>query len=59
MIERIVYLRADGNQAVEHLTRAKLIIKGVDPGKFDDSSPDDPAVIRILETVAGELGLAL
>ena len=48
MIEEILVERSKGNERVEKIVRTKLILKGVDPAKFTDSSDDDPAIIEKL-----------
>ena len=59
MIDDIIRKRAGGSSAVAHLTRAKLIMKGINPDKFSEESPDDPQVISQLIQVADELGISL
>ena len=58
LIERIVSERAKGDPALVSTTKTKLILKGINPDKFGPTSPDDPAVIAKLQTVAAELGVA-
>lgn len=55
MIDSIVEQRARGNPTIALTTLTKLVLKGVNPRKFDDSSLDDPAVIAKLRTIAEEL----
>jgi len=49
MIEEILAERSKGNEMVEKIVRTKLLLKGIDPAKYTDSSDDDPAVIEKLE----------
>ncbi len=49
MIEDILAERSKGNEMVEKIIRTKLILKGVDPAKYTESSADDPAIIEKLE----------
>jgi len=59
LVEVIIEKRAQGNEVAVAFTRAKLILKGIDPGKYTALSPDDPVILRKLETLARELGLSL
>jgi hypothetical protein len=59
MIDRIVEQRAKGNAALKNTTITKLILKGINPDSYTLMSPDDPAVIRRLQEIAGEMGLTL
>ncbi len=38
-------------------TKAKFIFKGVNPDRFDATSPDDPVVIDKVRAIAAELGI--
>jgi hypothetical protein len=40
-------------------TRTKLILKGINPDKYDRSSADDPAVSEKLIKIAAEFGLTI
>jgi hypothetical protein len=55
MIDNIIAQRAQGNKAVEHMTIAKLVLKGIDPGKYTEQSEDDPAILMQLENLSREL----
>ncbi|MOA19656.1 hypothetical protein D3C78_1400540 [compost metagenome] len=59
LIDKILEKKAKGNPALIQLTKAKLVMKGIDPDKFNASSPDDPSVLDKLEKLAAEMGLAL
>jgi hypothetical protein len=59
MIDSIVQQRAKGNPVLEDTTRIKLTIKGVDPTGYNSFSPDDPAIIAQLKTIAVELGIRI
>jgi hypothetical protein len=59
MINKIVAERAKGNATLIATTRTKLILKGIDPDKFNDTSPDDPAIMGKLQTLATELNIIL
>jgi hypothetical protein len=55
MIERIVSVRAQGNETLERAIRTKLILKGINPATYTEQSDDDPAVIRKLEKMLRDL----
>jgi hypothetical protein len=59
MIDKIITLRAHGNPVLINTTRAKLLLKGVDPDKYGATSADDPAIIDKLRKLAQELTVAL
>ena len=58
MIDSIVEQRAEGNATIALTVQTKLVLKGVNPDKFNASSPDDPAVIAKLRTIAAETDMA-
>lgn len=49
MIDLIIGQRANGNPMLERVIKSKLMLKGVNPKKYDSGSPDDPAVLQKLE----------
>lgn len=59
MLDQIVEKRAKGNTLIANLTTTKLMLKGINPEKYNASSPDDPAVISRVRTVAKELGVSI
>jgi hypothetical protein len=59
MLERIIVERGKGDTVLAPLTRAKLILKGLDPDRFGPNSPDDPALIARIKQIARELGVML
>lgn len=59
MIDSIIDQRSKGNDLLRNTTETKLVIKGVNPSKYDSSSPDDPAVIAKLRDIAKELGVSV
>jgi len=56
MLDSIVEQRAKGNSVLIQTTKTKLTLKGLDPDKFNSTSPDDPAVMEKVKAVATELG---
>jgi len=59
LIQRLIDERSRGNPTLAVTTRTKLLLKGIRIDEYADSSPDDPAVIQQLRTVAGEMGITL
>ena len=59
LIEQLIELRTKGQQGLVAPLKIKLIMKGVDPDLFDDSSPDNPVVIHRIITIAKEMGYDL
>lgn len=59
LIEKLIWERAKGDPFMESSTRIKLIMKGIDPLKIKDSTPDDPEVIKKIHEVAEACNLKL
>jgi hypothetical protein len=57
MINSIIEQKSRGNPTLAMTTRTKLIIKGVNPAKFTQTSPDDELVIQKLFQIAQEMGV--
>jgi hypothetical protein len=57
MIDSIVEQRSKGNPTLVASTRTKLILKGLNPDRFTDASPDDAALINKVRAIAAELGV--
>lgn len=57
IIDRIIQERSHGNPAIAEMTKAKLILKGLNPDKFGTSSPDDPAIIEKLYNIAKQFNI--
>jgi hypothetical protein len=59
VIDRIIEQRARGNPTIATITKTKFILKGVNPDRFDDRSPDDPALLAKIRTIAAEMGVSI
>jgi hypothetical protein len=57
LCDLIIEQKSKGNAALVPLTKAKLIMKGIDPDKYTSATPDDPVVLAKLNSLASELGL--
>jgi hypothetical protein len=59
MIDAIVEQRARGNSTIALTTKAKLVLKGVDPSAYHEQSFDDPLVEARIRGIASDLGVRL
>ena len=59
MIDTIIAQRAKGNPTLVSVTVTKLVLKGIDPERYNAQSPDDPVMIDKLSALAKDLGVAL
>jgi len=59
MLEKIIAVRGKANPTFVDATRAKLILKGLNPAKFTTSTPDDPELVARVRAVAAEFGVNL
>lgn len=57
IIDGIIQERSKGNPAIAEMTKAKFILKGINPNKFDSSSADDAVIIDKLLDVAQQLNV--
>ncbi|MBD7911009.1 MULTISPECIES: FIST N-terminal domain-containing protein [Clostridium] len=55
IIDEIIEERSKGNPAIREMTKAKLILKGLNPNKFNRYSYDDPKIIEKLRIIEKEL----
>jgi hypothetical protein len=55
IIDEIIEERSNGNPAIREMTKAKLILKGLNPNKFNRYSYDDPKIIEKLRNIEKEL----
>jgi hypothetical protein len=59
MIDTIIRERSQGNPVTAITTETKLILKGINPKRWRDFSPDDPETIELLKQVATEFGITV
>ena len=59
MIDSLLAQRSKGNNTLFYATKTKLTLKGLNPDRFNSSSPDDPALIAKVKSIAAELGVRL
>lgn len=53
LIDELIELRAGGNAGVAHFMRAHLMLNGIDPARYTESSPDDLQKELRLEEMIG------
>jgi len=59
MIDAIIEQRAKGDPLIRIMTKSKLLLRGVDPDRFNRNSADDPQVVATIRAIAAELGTPL
>ncbi len=59
VLDAIIAVRGRNNVTFIEATRAKLILKGMNPAKFTESTPDDPAAVARARQLAAEFGVQL
>jgi hypothetical protein len=59
MLDEIVQKKSGGKPVLVNVVMTKLILKGIDPSKFNASSPDDPVLIAKVTAVAHEMGVVI
>ncbi len=58
-VDLIVERRSRGNPTIAATTKTKLILKGLNPDRYDAGSPDDAAILERVRAVAAELGVQI
>ena len=59
MIDQIIAQRSQGNANLIAPLKIKLIMKGLDPDAWLESSPDDPMMISRAQNAAKDMGVQL
>jgi len=54
MIDFIVKQRAQDNPMLERVIKTKLILKGINPSKYNTQSDDDPVIINKLQILIND-----
>lgn len=55
MIDFVIKQRAQDNPMLERVIKTKLILKGINPSKYNTQSDDDPVIINKLQLLINEL----
>jgi hypothetical protein len=58
-METLIAEVSKSNPILASTTRTKLILKGINPNKFTQDSPDDPAILEKLKDIAEAFGVKL
>lgn len=59
MLDEIVAVKSGGNPTLTTTTKTKLILKGLNPDKYDARSADDPVIIKKIIITAQEMGVKI
>ena len=59
LLDTIIQQRSRGNATVVLTTQTKLIIKGINPDLYTESTEDDPAIIEKIRRIGRDMGVAL
>jgi hypothetical protein len=55
MIDFIIKQRAQGNPMLERVIKTKLILKGINPSKYNTQSDDDSMIINKLQILINDI----
>jgi hypothetical protein len=58
-METLIAEVSKSNPILASTTRTKLILKGINPNKFTQDSPDDPVILEKLKDIAEAFGVKL
>lgn len=56
-LDAIILAVAKDNQTIINITKTKLVLKGLNPDRFNDQSPDDPIILGKVKQIAAEFGV--
>jgi hypothetical protein len=59
MIDNLIAQKAGSSTVMVNVLVTKLILKGIDPSKFNATSQDDPAMMAKVSAAAKEMGLTI
>jgi len=59
MLDEIVAVKSGGHPTLMITAKTKLILKGLNPDKYDARSEDDPNIMKKVITTAREMGVAI
>lgn len=57
LIDKIIQERSKGDTLLAEMTKTKMIMKGINPDKYNSSTPDDEIIIEKLKNLAKELNI--
>lgn len=59
LIDTIIVKRSKGLKGLIYTTKAKLLLKGIDPDAYYDNSYDNPLILEKVRKIAVELGVEI
>lgn len=59
MLDALIRERSHENPLLVNTTKTRLILKGIDPDNFSNSSDDDLVVIQRIRQMADDFGIKL
>jgi hypothetical protein len=57
VLDAVIAARGQNNPTFTEATRAKLILRGMNPAKFSETTPDDPVQVARARQLAAEFGV--
>ena len=54
-IDQVIARKKKGGTTLIALFKMRLIMNGIDPDQWDESSPDDPQVLARVESIAKDI----
>ncbi|OQX05515.1 MAG: hypothetical protein BWK80_52070 [Desulfobacteraceae bacterium IS3] len=57
LIDTIIVKRSKGLKGLIYTTKAKLLLKGIDPDGYNEASDDNPLILERIRKIAVELGV--
>ncbi len=54
LIDEFIELRTAGQKGLEHFVRAHLVLSGVNPNLYSESTPDDPILEKKLQKMIAD-----
>ena len=59
LLNRIIEFRTRGNPFLVPFVRARIMLKGICPENYDETSEDDPVMISRVKMLAVDMGIDL
>ena len=59
MMDDIISIKSGGHPTLMITTKTKLILKGLNPDKYDANSSDTPDIMRKVMLAAQEMGVSI
>ena len=59
LIDTIIENKSKGSNLIKLTLKTKLVLKGVDPDHYSETSPDNPEILEKLKELARELNISI